>query len=225
MHFTNNNHTQPFSLKIDHVEVEIVESTKFLGVQIDKKLTWVKHINQCRNKISSGLYALRTVKNILNSNQLKLLYYTLIHPYINYSNTVWGSASKTNLKCIKTLQNKAIKTITNAKYNDHVSPLYLSTKIPTYETVYNRNVALFMFQQQNKTLPKLLLDMYKQNTETHQHNTRHHNHPHIETRRTKQITNSILHRGPKLWYEIPNNIKEVRSIALFRKKIKQHFRF
>ena len=56
---------------------------KFLGVYIDEKLQWHDYMNYIKNKLDSSFYAVRKVKDILNTNHLIMLYYSLIYPYIN----------------------------------------------------------------------------------------------------------------------------------------------
>ena len=51
------------------------ESVKFLGIHIDKHLTWKKHINIISCKISNAIFAINTLKHFLPHNALKTLYY------------------------------------------------------------------------------------------------------------------------------------------------------
>ena len=41
--------------------------------------------------------SLRAAKNVLTINHMKTLYYSMIHPYLDYVSLLWGSASKTNI--------------------------------------------------------------------------------------------------------------------------------
>ncbi len=66
------------NLKIQTEILEQVYNTKFLVFYIDKKLTWNKHIDHCKNKISSGIYAINMAKDILWTNHLKILYYSIM---------------------------------------------------------------------------------------------------------------------------------------------------
>ena len=102
-------------LKIGIDRINRVYDTKFLGVYINSKLNWNKHLQCCSNKLSSGLYAIQNMKHLLPIKPLKSLYYTLIHPYMNYGTILWGSAAKSNFKKVQTLQNKAIRNITKLK--------------------------------------------------------------------------------------------------------------
>jgi DNA mismatch repair ATPase MutS len=71
------------NIKIGNEVIERKSVIKFLGVYIDEKLEWHDHINYIKNKLNSSLYALRKVKNILKTNHLITLYYSLIYPYID----------------------------------------------------------------------------------------------------------------------------------------------
>ena len=52
-------------LKLGTDRINRVYDTKFLGVYIDSKLNWNKHLQYCSNKLSSELYAIKNVKHLL----------------------------------------------------------------------------------------------------------------------------------------------------------------
>ena len=52
----------------------ITNETKFLGVIIDKHLTWKNYINYISNKVSKGIGIIYRAKNILYSDSLRMLY-------------------------------------------------------------------------------------------------------------------------------------------------------
>ena len=53
------------------------------------------------------------------------LYYTLIYPYITYSNLAWSSTYVSNLNGIFSLQKRAVRAINNADFRAHSTPLFL----------------------------------------------------------------------------------------------------
>ncbi len=116
-------------LRIENEELEKVTQTKFLGLVIDDKLSWVNHIDHCKKKIASGIYAMISVKNFLTSEHLLILYYSLIHPYLLYGNIVWGNTYRKYLNKLEILQKKAIRAIANLSYKEHTSPLYKNLDI------------------------------------------------------------------------------------------------
>ena len=48
---------------IGNEQIQKVAHIKFLGIIIDEKFDWHKHIEFCQNKIASGNYALNSQKN------------------------------------------------------------------------------------------------------------------------------------------------------------------
>ena len=66
------------SIQIGNDTINKVTHVRFLGIIIDEMLDWHRHIDHCTNKISSGLYAINTAKNIMPAKQLKTLYYSLL---------------------------------------------------------------------------------------------------------------------------------------------------
>ena len=121
---------------IDSTILEKSNTVKFLGIYIDDKLTWQDHIEHCRKKMSSGVYALNATKHLLSQSNLKIIYYSLIHPYLTYGILLWGNAYKKHIQKVLILQKKAIRSITNSTYNEHTAPLYKQLMIPILNDIY-----------------------------------------------------------------------------------------
>ena len=71
---------------IKKYKVKRVESIKFLGVLLDKNLSWRDHIKYIENKIVKNVGLLYRAKLFLDKNSLPTLYYSYIHTYLNYAN-------------------------------------------------------------------------------------------------------------------------------------------
>ena len=81
MVFTNKkNSITPMNISIDRCSIEKVKCTKFLGVYIDDKLTWKKHITYITSKASRGLGVMLKARKLLNLNAMKTLYFSFIYP-------------------------------------------------------------------------------------------------------------------------------------------------
>ena len=72
--------------------LERVKIPNFLGVHFDEKFTWEYHIRYCREKHLQGTFAINTSKHILSEKHLKILYYSLVYPYLHYGILLWGNA-------------------------------------------------------------------------------------------------------------------------------------
>ena len=67
---------------------------------------------------------MNSMKHFLPESQMKKLYFTLIHPYINYGLLLWGSAFESYLKPLIVKQKMALRIICNSAYNAHTSALF-----------------------------------------------------------------------------------------------------
>ena len=96
--------------------------TKYMliSIYIDENMNWGPHIEHCRKNISSGLYAMNAAKRTLGTDHLRILYFSLIHPYINYGNLLWGMSYQKHIRKIETLQKKAIGIITKSSYHHYI---------------------------------------------------------------------------------------------------------
>ena len=86
--------------------------TKFLGVWVDDQLNWKTHMLKLTTRHSSRMGLIRRGKNLLSSHAKKVLYFGQVHSLITYGMNIWGTlASKSNLKCIQTIQNNCLRCI------------------------------------------------------------------------------------------------------------------
>ena len=120
---------------INHTQLALkqVNTANFLGIKRDDKLSWNAHIDYCKNKLSSGLFAMNSAKHILSPKHLKSLY--LLHPHLTYGLILWGSTYKTFIHKLQTLQNKSVRVLTNQNIMnplDQFMKILIYYKYPNY---------------------------------------------------------------------------------------------
>ena len=97
MLFTNKFRQQSISITVNNQTINEVPEIKFLGVILDNRLTWNAHIKHISSKISKSVSLLKMLKFTFPTNVLKCLNHSLVYPYLNYCNIIWGVAASTNL--------------------------------------------------------------------------------------------------------------------------------
>ena len=108
--------------------------SKFLGVEIDRSLSFENHIRNIRYKISRVIGVLNKLKDYLNENQMINLYYSLIYPYLTYGNEIWGGSFDILVSSIFLMQKRIVRIITNSDYLSHTDPLPPSTRTLKHNT-------------------------------------------------------------------------------------------
>ena len=101
-------------LKLCGQHIECVWEFVFLGITIHETLNWDRYIDNIANKISRTLG--------VPEYTLKTMYSSLIAPHFNNNILLWGFNTHRLIK----LQKRAIRIITDSKYNSHTEPLLKS---------------------------------------------------------------------------------------------------
>lgn len=92
------------------------ESVKYLGLTLDKKLTFSEHIKAkiaTINGLIRTLYPILSKSSGINRDNKILIYKMLIRPVMMYGCEVWSYTSKSNIKSLQICQNKTLRLIGN----------------------------------------------------------------------------------------------------------------
>ena len=138
---------EPCSIMIDNDIIHPSNTTKFLGVTLDNKLNFSAHISLVLNKIAKNTGILYRIKDNLPIKARLNFYYALIYPYITYNIIVWGSTYSTHLSNLVIQQKKTIRTIADANYLDHTTPLFHRFKLLKIKDIYSYFTAIYMFKK------------------------------------------------------------------------------
>ena len=210
-------------LKINDIKIKRVASSKYLGLNIDDKLSWREHIKYILRKITcfSGIFY--KIREKMPFKCLRAIYFSMIYPHILYGIELYANAHttyleslcKANNRLLRILQNKKIRTPTNELYQN-----FNTFKIPK---LFEINILTFMhkYHHHNSTLPAIYHNYFTCNLEIHKHFTRQQENLHQQYFRTNTGQRSILYKGVKLWNALDSNLKNVMSVKMFVRKIKK----
>jgi len=209
-------------LKLGNEVIEEREWVKFLGIYIDKTLQWSQHLKICKAKLAASIYMINSMKNILGTEHLLTLYYALVHSYLNYGIILWGNANKGLLNPLIKYQKRAIRIIDGASYNAPTDSIYQRYNIMTVNEMYEAQLSSFMFDFTQGNLPSPLQEIFTTNHNMHQYNTRQRNDPHTRARRYAFTSRSLIHNGPKLWQNLPIDLKQKHTSKAFKRNFKKY---
>ena len=172
--------------------------------------------------MSKSVDILKILKHTFPTSALKTIYHSLIYPYFNYCNLIWGSAASTHLESLTLIQKKCIRIISKVGYYDHTEPLFNEQKILTVPKIYNYNCTKFIFQCYNNSTYSNFKSKLKKNSDFHNYDTRIKNLLRIPKVRLKKFTNSFLYNGIDKWNHLPDRIKTLSSFDSFKIIAKTH---
>lgn len=116
--FTLNKQTCP-QITLNAVNVPQKTDIKYLGVHLDRRLTWRKHIITKREHMKlklRQLYWLIGKHSKLKLECKLLLYKSILKPIWTYGSELWKSASNSNIEIIQRMQSKILRIITGAPW-------------------------------------------------------------------------------------------------------------
>ena len=127
--------------------------SKYLGINLDTKLDFKSHIANIETKISRSVGILSKLRFLFPSSTLLLLYFTLIHPHLLYGLPLWGCTFGSYLKKLQSLQNKAIRIISNTSRRSSITKQYHNLGVLKIIDLYTYEVAKLMHQRTMQKLP------------------------------------------------------------------------
>ena len=81
-----------------------------------------------------------------NQETLKTIYYSLVQPYFDYCDVVWGDCSKTRADKLQKLQNTAARIITRADYSIRSSAVLNSLEWSNLEEREKKHLLIDRFR-------------------------------------------------------------------------------
>jgi hypothetical protein len=205
---------------IDNTKIEQVTKSKFLGVIITDNLKWNEHIKTISCKISKNIGVIFKIRNNLDKDTLLMLYHSLIQPYLEYCNIVWGVGDSVSLQQLLRKQKKGIRAITFSKWNASTHLLFSKLKLLKLCDINVLQTCCFVYKSLHKLLPSQFADIFVMNSEVHCYNTRCKDNIHITSHRLKVRALSIRMYGAKLWNNLSQHLKDSPSFDIFRSNCK-----
>lgn len=95
----------------DPMEIEPVDSIKYLGVTIDCHLRWNLHINRVIKNVRSFIFKFKELSRVLNPEKLKILYHSFVASQLSYGIVAWGGACNSYVRGLEVIQKWILKII------------------------------------------------------------------------------------------------------------------
>lgn len=206
-----------------NTEIQHVEQVVFLGLTLDSTVEWKAHIKNIEAKLSSSLYILRQVRNLLPSEILKTLYYSLIYSKLQYGIMHWGNKSvfAYNVNRIISQLDKAVCAVCKTKYTRDTDPLFAKCKILKFDDIVALEMLKLMYCYSQSLLPSPIMNLFHDNRDFHSYDTRHAADPRSHSFKYKIANESFLCKGPVYWSKLPQSITSSANKNIFVRKIKK----
>ena len=214
--------TSQFRLSIDGVIIDRVNSTKFLGVIVDSKLTWREHTVYVASKVARGIGALNRARRLLPRKLLLMLYHSMVYSHLSYCNIIWGSASAVHLHRLVMLQKRAVRIISDSHYQAHTSPIFAHLKLLKLADINIYQTLQFLYKLKYLLLPSSCMHLVQISVPRRVYPTRSHSFFTYPKCRTVHRERDISQRGPVIWNALPTTITNLSNIGVFHSSIQAY---
>ena len=207
-------------IMIDNESIEQVKSTSFIGIKIDEHLSWKPHVDSVSLIVRKTIGILFRIRQFVPRSILKLLYNSLILPRITYGIEVWGSTYHSYLESIFLLQKRIGRAICFKAPRDHSTLLFYDLQILDVYQLYEYCIASIMYDLINGKLPHNVNDYCQKMNHSYGTRYKERNCFKIIKVRTNQGKKSLSYAGAKIWNDIPDYLKLLKSRYTFKKSLK-----
>ena len=141
-----------------------------LGVKTVSKLHWKNHVNTTATKLNRANAMLYKVRDFVNANILKSIYYAFFESHINYACIIW----KQNISTVNRLyihHKKALRIINLKECNANSSPLFHHSKIIKNVDKVKIENCFIINKYANNKLPSIFTNWFIVSSMSHNYQT------------------------------------------------------
>ena len=211
------------NIHIENKSIKRVLQCKTLGVTVDDCLNWKANTDNICKKVSSGIYALKQMKDFVDQKTLMSLYNAIIQPYFSYCCEVWDVFGETQSTRLQKLHNRAARIIAGVSNDVGQNEVLNLLQWEPLNEQRLKSKAKMMFKTINNMGAFSLNKLFTFTDEIVTHNLRgSRNTLRLPKPNTNYMKKSFMYSGASIWNSLPLSLKECSSLANFSRKIATH---
>ena len=205
-------------LTIPNVKLTSQSEIILLGITIDNKLTFSKHINNICKTANNKLCAILRLRNLLSKDQTKLLINAHVISHFSYCPLIWMFCRKREMKAISKVHKRALRTI-----HDNFSLTYEELlALDNDFTIHQKHLHYLMveiFKSINCNNPLIVKELFTLKEQPY--HLRNNNSLVLPAARSTTFgTNSLIFKGSIIWNSLPPFIKNSSTLRQFKDRVK-----
>ena len=225
MIFSGRRHTGEVSITVQEgSESKIIKTTKsmkILGIIVDDKLTYEKHINRIKQRTHKTISNLARTTHVLPLKSRRTLYDALVAPHFNYCDVVWDGISTTLTNSLQRTANFAARVLLGAKRKTSATEALKKLNMVPLSLKRTIHMGVFVHKIVHSNGPREIVQRYQERLQaTHSHYTRATARADMKsmTHNTSRFKTSTQLRAVKCWNNIPTDLRSIQDSSAFKKR-------
>lgn len=190
----------------------------------DHSMTMADHITNLSRSINWQLHNLNRIRKYLDTETCHNIVRTLILSRLDYCNSLMYGIDKKHLNRLQVLQNKSARLIFMKPSRTHASPLLHSLHwLPITQRIHFK-ILLQTFKALHFKSPDYLSSYFQPRTHKTTYTLRSDSAVTFEVPRSMKRAGdrAFSIAGPRLWNELPTNIRGLDCLSVFKSHLKSH---
>lgn len=206
---------------MDGVELERVESMKYLGIMIDDKLRFKEHCEYMLKKIGKKTSFLNRIGQYVSAYTRCVIYKTIVAPHFEYCATLLVDMGETELNKLQIAQNRAMRVILQCSRYTKVEDMLRAVQFMSVRQRLHYNICIFIFKAAKNLLPKELKQKLVVVGSRTNRVTRQAGDIFIKFRKTRSAQKSLFYEGVKMYNALPMEVKGCERLDQFKRTLKE----
>ena len=204
----------------ENTAIPITGKLEMLGVAVDDKMKFERHIGNVWRKVSQQIAVLKRMKKILPFETRKCLYLGFIIPHFNYCSETWHFCNKNITAKLEKVNERALRFVFNEKQMSYCE-LLDKIGLPSLANQRLAKIVCKVFKAINSDhAPRSIKELFG------------HRNSHYDLRgndilklpkanTTTYGLKSWRFMAPKLWNSIPDSFRTIRCFKVFKNGIRK----
>ena len=211
-------------IRVGQAEIEPSPIVRNLGVIFDQQMTMINHVNSVTRKGFAQLKKIRQIRSYLDQRATESIVHSFVSSNIDYCNALLYGAPKYVVQKLQRLQNAAARVVCGLQKFDHIAPALKSLHWLPVSFRIDYKIALLTFKSIHNLAPDYLVDLI----DIHQPTRSLRSSGKMYLRQPRSQTKTLgprafSHSAPKIWNELPEDIRCESNADTFKCKLKTHY--
>ena len=206
-------------LNINGMKCITKKAVKLLGINIDWKLNFNSHVDIICTKANRKLKALYRLRSKLDFSQKLVLYNSFIMSQFNYCPVIWMFCGQIANTKIDNILRKALQSLYNDFSSNYEELLEKGNHLPIHE-INKRHLLVQVYKCIKRENPPFLHHIFIPKATIHMVLRRNDTLILPKTSTVSWGLHSFGYRGSRAWNTLPDNVKDISSLNIFKSALK-----
>lgn len=208
------------SLKVAGVDLPVADHMRILGVVLDRRLTFDKHVSAVARSCNYHAQAIRHIRHLLSTDLAQTLACSLILSRIDYCNAVLHGAPSGTIHKLQRVQNNAARIVHQVPRRSHAHSLLKELHWLPVEQRITYKLAVLTFKIRQTSVPAYLSQHIRARSGTRSLRSSAIPLLDVPYRRTDIGKRGFSCAAPTTWNSLPTSVVTSHTLPLFKSKLK-----